>query len=119
MRCRSAERLLASRIAICWYDLHLSEPSLLGSSSKPLPLHQAEFFEKRRDRAHRRYLAALKTLAQVRRLSIPDFQLNIAKNQINQQFGHQLNTPSDLVASSSVGRLYEVRPIKVKEPLGP
>ena len=35
------------------------------------------------DRAQKRYLTALKTLAQVRRLLVPVVQVNIAQKQIN------------------------------------
>ena len=34
------------------------------------------------DRAHRRFLQAVKTLATVRRLLVPALQVNIGKNQI-------------------------------------
>jgi hypothetical protein len=35
------------------------------------------------DRAHRRYLSAIKTLATVRKLALPVLQVNIAKKQVN------------------------------------
>lgn len=34
------------------------------------------------DRAHRRYLSALKTLATIRRLEVPVVQVNVAREQI-------------------------------------
>ncbi|MGD9893490.1 MAG: hypothetical protein AB7R89_17845 [Dehalococcoidia bacterium] len=40
-------------------------------------------FRKPMERAQRRYLAAIRTLAQVRRLLVPNVQVNIAENQIN------------------------------------
>ncbi len=35
------------------------------------------------DRAHNRYLSAIKTLATVRKLALPILQVNIAKKQVN------------------------------------
>ncbi len=35
------------------------------------------------DRAHRRFLSAMKTLAQVRKLALPNVQVNIAQKQVN------------------------------------
>ena len=35
------------------------------------------------DRAHRRYLSAIRTLAQVRRLLTPAVQINVGENQVN------------------------------------
>jgi hypothetical protein len=35
------------------------------------------------DRAHKRYLSAIKALAVVRRLALPVLQVNIAKKQVN------------------------------------
>jgi hypothetical protein len=35
------------------------------------------------DRAHRRYLSAIKALALVRRLAVPVLQVNIARKQVN------------------------------------
>jgi hypothetical protein len=36
------------------------------------------------DRAHRRFLSAVKTLAAVRRLARPAVQINVARQQVNQ-----------------------------------
>ena len=38
---------------------------------------------KRLDRAQRRYLAASKTLAQMRKLRVPAVQVNIGEKQVN------------------------------------
>jgi hypothetical protein len=48
-----------------------------------LTMKQVEHQEERRDRAHRRYLTAIKTLATVRKLALPVLQVNIAKKQVN------------------------------------
>lgn len=77
------ERLLADRVALTWYDLHESESRLISAGKESMMIHQATFLEKRLDRAYRRYLMALKTLAQVRKLAGPTLQVNIARNQVN------------------------------------
>jgi hypothetical protein len=44
---------------------------------------QGDYHQRRMDRAHRRYLSAIKTLATVRKLAVPVFQVNIAQKQMN------------------------------------
>jgi hypothetical protein len=39
--------------------------------------------QQRIERAQRRYLAAIKTLAQVRRMDLPTLQVNIGEKQVN------------------------------------
>ena len=41
-----------------------------------------EHLEERRDRAHRRYLSAIKALVQVRRLLVPMVQVKMAEQQV-------------------------------------
>jgi hypothetical protein len=48
-----------------------------------LTLRQAEFHQKRITMAHNRYLSAIRTLAQVRRLGVPAVQVNIGEQQVN------------------------------------
>ena len=73
------ERLLAERVVVCWLELQCLDPALSGQ--KEIPLRVAEFHDRRRDRAHRRYLAAIRSLATVRRLVIPSVQVNIGAKQ--------------------------------------
>ena len=49
-----------------------------------LTLAQSEHAQRRMDRAHRRFLNTVKTLATVRRLAIPVLQINVARQQVNQ-----------------------------------
>ena len=42
-----------------------------------------EFHQRRIDHAHKRYLSALRTLDQVRKLALPVLQVNIARRQVN------------------------------------
>jgi hypothetical protein len=75
------ERLLVERIALCWLSLHDAE--LRFAQMPDLNIRQAEYWQNRIDRAHRRYLSAIKTLATVRKLALPALQVNIARKQVN------------------------------------
>lgn len=75
------ERLLADRITLCWLSVHDAE--LRFNQSKDLTWKQVEFWQRRIDAAHRRYLSAIRTLATVRKLALPALQVNIARKQVN------------------------------------
>jgi hypothetical protein len=75
------ERLLAERVVATWLQLQLFE-GLYASGMKSGTLSQEDHRQKRLDRAHRRHLSAIRTLAQVRKLG-PAVQINIADKQIN------------------------------------
>jgi hypothetical protein len=75
------ERLLAERAALCWMLANWYENSLEGSDS--MSLAPANYHLGKIDRAHSRFLSAVRTLAQVRKLALPTLQLNIARNQVN------------------------------------
>jgi hypothetical protein len=76
------EYLLAQRVAMCWLDVqdHECRYANLDQDSSP---KRYEWRSRMLDRAHRRYMSALKTLATVRRLNVPMVQVNIAEKQIN------------------------------------
>lgn len=76
------ERMLAGRVALCWLEANHFD-RLAGLDQGGQSFEQAEFNLKRQDRAHRRYLSALKTFAEVRRLLIPAVQVNIGDKQVN------------------------------------
>jgi hypothetical protein len=75
------ERLLAERIATCWLHVYQLETTYASKDSMSLDL--AMHFQRCIDRAHKRYLTAIKTLATVRKLALPVLQVNIAKKQVN------------------------------------
>jgi hypothetical protein len=81
------ERLLADRIGLCWGHLALAESDYLRRLNEGgLSLPMADFFDRdrHRDRAHRRYLQAVKALAQVRKLlGAAVTQINITENRLN------------------------------------
>lgn len=75
------ESLLADRIAVCWVAVQEAELSYARADS--MSLDQAAWAQKRISAAHNRYLTAIRTLAQVRRLALPMMQVNIAERQVN------------------------------------
>lgn len=76
------ERLLIDRIATCW--LQCSHADFVAAAlAEAATIQVSEFRQRRQDRAHRRFLAAVKTLAQTRRLLGPSLQVNIAERQVN------------------------------------
>lgn len=75
------EQLLAERVVTCWLHLHLTELRVVQGTE--MMIQYAEYRQKALDRCHRRYLAAVKALAQVRKLTLPVLQVNIGRNQVN------------------------------------
>ena len=75
------ERLLVERIVSCWLFLYHLETIYASKDSMSLEL--GSYYQKSIDRAHLRYLSAIKTLATVRKLALPVLQVNIAKKQVN------------------------------------
>jgi hypothetical protein len=75
------ERLLVERIAVCW--LHLYYLESLYASQDSMTFNQGIYYQRSIDRAHRRYLTAIKTLSVVRKLALPVLQVNIAQQQVN------------------------------------
>ena len=75
------ERLLIERLVATW--LQVQDADIRYAQAENLSKHWGDYFISRMDRANKRYLAALKTLAQVRRLAVPVLQFNIARKQLN------------------------------------
>ncbi len=75
------ERILCERVPLCWFDANEMDRRSVEQSN--IDLRIAEYRESRRDRAHRRFLAACKTLATVRKLALPALQVNIGQSQVN------------------------------------
>ena len=76
------EQLLAERVGVTWLYLHLAEEWYLTHCAG-LHLVQHMYHERRIAMAHSRYLAAVRSLAQIRRLPEPNVQVNIAEQQLN------------------------------------
>jgi hypothetical protein len=77
------ERLLAERAALCWLDCHGADLVAEVEGRKGMDAKARDYHDRRRERAHRRYLSALKTLAQIRKLALPAIQVNIGGQQVN------------------------------------
>jgi hypothetical protein len=77
------ELLLVNRVVLCWLDSQHADVTLADKLSQSLSLAQAEYHQRRAERAQRRYLEAIRTLATVRRLLQPVMQVNIADQQVN------------------------------------
>ncbi len=77
------ELLLADRVALGWLGLAVAEGQYHRALDQGLSQSDDEFHQRRMERAQRRYLAAIKALAQVRRLAVPTVQVNIGDKQIN------------------------------------
>jgi hypothetical protein len=77
------ERLLADRVAISWLSLTVAEGTYHQALERGMGQANDTFQQQRIERAQRRYLAAIKALAQVRKLGVPAVQVNIGDKQIN------------------------------------
>ncbi len=76
------EKLLVERIVLSWLHLHYVE-SIYAQNLATIPLRHEPFYQHRISKAQARYLSAIRTLAQVRRLQAPAVQVNIAEQQLN------------------------------------
>jgi hypothetical protein len=77
------ERVLAETAATAWFAYRLHEATYASGvrSEGGMTIAQSEHAQKRMDRAHRRLMSTLKTLAAVRRLAVPALQINLAHRQ--------------------------------------
>lgn len=77
------ERQLVERVVLSWLTLHEAEYRF--ANTRDLSVKDADYWQRRIDACHRRYLSAVKMLATVRKLAIPVLigQVNIARNQVN------------------------------------
>jgi hypothetical protein len=75
------ERLLVERVVTCWLQIHHLE--LLYADRDNITLTLGIYFQRCITAAQKRYLAAIKTLAVVRKLAVPVLQVNIARKQVN------------------------------------
>ncbi len=77
------DRLLADRVAICWLQLQHAEATYVQAMQRGISWGESQCYEKRLDRAQKRFLSATRTLATVRRAQLPAVQVNIAEKQLN------------------------------------
>lgn len=79
--CTPMERLIVDRIAVCWLQTNYAD-AIYAQGQKDLSIRQGEYYQRRQDRAQRRFLSAIKSLAYVRKLPLAVLQVNIDK-QVN------------------------------------
>jgi hypothetical protein len=74
------ERELVRTAALAWMSLRYCE---CAEPSPNATIPQADFNRRRAESAHRRFLAAMRTLATVRRLAVQPVQVNFGVHQVN------------------------------------
>jgi hypothetical protein len=62
--------------------VQLFEGIYASSMFKSMTLAQADYYQRRMDKAHKRHLSAVRALAQIRKIG-PAVQINIAEKQMN------------------------------------
>ena len=78
------ERLLVERIVACWLQVLIGEDSYARQLRRgDLSWATDSYHQRRLDQAQRRYLTAIKALAQVRRLLTPTVVNIAAQQQVN------------------------------------
>jgi hypothetical protein len=80
----AVERVLAETAATCWFAFRMHEAHNAGCGASGMTIAQSDHNQRRLDRAHRRFISTLRTLATVRRLALPNLQINVARQQVNQ-----------------------------------
>ena len=71
------ERLLVERVVACWLQVY--DADAIAAQPESVTFVQGDYNQRRQDRAHRRYLSAIRTLALVRKLAVPiRVDLNVA-----------------------------------------
>jgi hypothetical protein len=87
------ERLLAERICACWVQVQYAEWKYTTNAKGGGTFAHGDYLQRQVDRANQRYTAAIRTLAQVRKLGLPNVQVNIGEKQVNIAGGPQANVP--------------------------
>jgi hypothetical protein len=75
------EGLLVERVVACWLHLHYLE--VIYANKESMSLEMGAYYQRCLSAAQKRYLAAIKALALVRKLAVPVLQVNIARKQVN------------------------------------
>ena len=89
----SIEKLLVDRVLATW--LHLHHMEIIFGKKEGYSFAAGAFYQKSISAAQKRYLTAIKGLAEVRKLALPALQVNIAKKQINVAAGTVASSASN------------------------
>jgi hypothetical protein len=76
------EKIMVERVAACWLAVQHAELLVAQQTFGNVAVQQIELYQRRLDHSHRRYLSAIRTLAQIRKLG-PAVQVNITEQQVN------------------------------------
>jgi hypothetical protein len=75
------ERLLVEEVVLAWLHYHRLE---LMYATQAQPTFSSDgYYQRELTAAHRRYLAAMRTLIDARRRPLPNIQINVADKQVN------------------------------------
>jgi hypothetical protein len=85
------EKLLIQNVVNTWLRLQWVEYQLAGFMNGESTREQIAWWEKRLSITQGRYLRAIETLARVRKIALPDLQINVAS-----EGGQQVNVAGDL-----------------------
>ena len=97
------DRLLVERICVCWLGLQSAQLKSLGNAGGERSIATLDFYDRQLGAANKRYLAAIRALASIRRLQLPSFgQLNIGAHQLN--VAAQLQEPSAQICAETTTR---------------
>lgn len=77
------ETIVIRRISLDYLASLQAELTRALAPGESRSLELSRFYEQQADRAHRRFLASVESLARVRRLITPIAQINIAEQQVN------------------------------------
>jgi hypothetical protein len=66
------EQLLIQRVVLCWLHSNHADTYFAASMKASLPLSAVDFVHRCQDRAHKRFLSAVKSLALVQKLAVPE-----------------------------------------------
>jgi hypothetical protein len=81
------EALLIDRIVICWLQVQTADLAHAKGEAQTIALETFQL--RRQDSANRRYLAAIRSLATIRKMALPALQINLGQNQFNLTGGAQ------------------------------
>jgi hypothetical protein len=77
------EKMLIDNIVTAWLRLQWLDYLVAAKMAGDFSIRSMEFWQKSLATAQRSYLAACETLAKVRKMQLPNIQLNIGEKQIN------------------------------------
>ena len=75
------ESLLLDRVVICWLQVQMADIAHAKVEDQTIALERFQL--RRQDSANRRYLAAIRTLATIRKMALPALQINVGRSQVN------------------------------------